>query len=258
MRDYNNRDSSPEPQRVQDDEYDFPYHYISYHAKDVFQNCRYFSWALNYEATIEFILANVINEGFKSIVDIGCGDGRMTREIQRALPSTKVIGIDYSDRAIQLARGMNPNIEFQCRNIVNKDVNECYDAAILMEVFEHIPLSEAVGFARAVGRLLSPKGRLFLTVPHTNCRLTNKHFQHFSEKKLAQYYESDFKIKKICPFEVHDIRKSIIDRIMANKLFILRERHIIKAAYAYYKKHLFIAKDGQNYQRLYMEAEKRS
>jgi len=159
----------------------------------------------------------------------------MTREFSHAFPRARVVGIDYSERAIHLARGMNPEMEFQCCDIGRRKKIEKYDLAILMEVFEHIPLSEANEFVYAVSAHLNPLGRLYLTVPHTNCRLTPKHFQHFSENKLTRYFESFFQILELCPFEVHDIRKNILDRIF-NKYFILNEPHILNSAYSYYKK----------------------
>jgi 2-polyprenyl-3-methyl-5-hydroxy-6-metoxy-1,4-benzoquinol methylase len=245
------------PKKIQDEEYTFPYHYISSHGKNAFRHALSFSWALNYEATIEFIIANLRQISFSTIVDIGCGDGRMTRELSVAFPRARVVGIDYSERAIQLARGMNPRIEFQCCDIVRRKKAERFDAAVLMEVLEHIAISEANEFVHAVSAHLNSSGRLYLTIPHTNCRLTPKHYQHFTETMLARYFESDFRILELCPFEVHDIRKSILDRLFTNKAFILNECHILNAVYAFYKKYLFRAKPDQNYQRLYMEAQKK-
>ena len=89
------------------------------------------------------------NINTKSMIDIGCGDGRLSREIKRSFPECTVTGIDYSKRAINLAMAMNqdmPEINFIAQDIINERINQKHDVAILMEVYEHIPLDQTNEF----------------------------------------------------------------------------------------------------------------
>ena len=67
-------------QEVQEEQYQFPYHYIVQFKED-FSISLLFPWGLNYASTMEFLMVKVAEDKkVKSIIDIGCGDGRFTRE----------------------------------------------------------------------------------------------------------------------------------------------------------------------------------
>lgn len=64
-----------------------------------------------------------------------------------------MLGVDYSSKAINLAKAMNQDlreIAFECTDITVDNNLSQFDAAILMEVFEHIPLDMTVDFMREV------------------------------------------------------------------------------------------------------------
>src|SRR5688572_17116848 len=97
------------PQHLQDAEYRFPYHYVSQwrpHFTQTFSD----SWGINYVSTLEHLLERLGAMRFESLVDVGCGDGRLAREIAAAFPGRDILGVDYSARAIGLARAMNAHI----------------------------------------------------------------------------------------------------------------------------------------------------
>jgi len=56
--------------------------------------------------------------GDEHVLDVGCGDGKVTAEIARAVPRGSVTGVDASPSMIRFARkafppGRHPNLEFQ-------------------------------------------------------------------------------------------------------------------------------------------------
>ena len=67
---------------------------------------------------------------FDSIIDIGCGDGKVTREIKASFPMKEVIGVDYSEKSLQFARAFSPHIPFLTKT------EKQFDAFVLVEVFE--------------------------------------------------------------------------------------------------------------------------
>ncbi|MCW3996235.1 MAG: methyltransferase domain-containing protein [Candidatus Bathyarchaeota archaeon] len=50
--------------------------------------------------------------GNETLLDIGCGDGKITAELARYLPNGRVLGIDSSKQMINLARKTFPNAKF--------------------------------------------------------------------------------------------------------------------------------------------------
>ena len=147
-------------QELQDDEYWFPYHYVA-QFRDQFRHFFLDTWAINYASTIEYLIARMAGETYPRIVDIGCGDGRFSRELALAFPQSSITGIDYSKRAVSLASAMNQdvdNLQFMSLDITESPEVKLFDFAVLMEVFEHIPLESAASFISAVRELLKPGG----------------------------------------------------------------------------------------------------
>ena len=123
-------------QKLQDEEYDFPYHYVS-QFRNGFSQVFNDTWGINYVSTIEYIIEQLKHEKFNSLIDIGCGDGRLVRELSIEFPNQNIFGIDYSSRAINLARIMNKNCKYFQSDITCEVVRKA-DVITLVEVFEHI------------------------------------------------------------------------------------------------------------------------
>jgi len=92
-------------QKVQEDLYEFPYHYIGQKI-EIYK----LIWQIEY-----FSIFNIIKNILKpfsnqKILDAGCGDGRFCYEFRDQ--NVDIIGVDYSQRAINFAKGFNPNVDF--------------------------------------------------------------------------------------------------------------------------------------------------
>jgi len=244
-------------QKSQEGEYWFPYHYVAQYKDDNFRHCYLDTWAINYVSTIEFLLDKIRTDTHKTIVDIGCGDGRFSREIALADTACQVTGIDYSERAAGLASAMNsdvPNLNFRSVDITGPHGLEPFDSAILMEVFEHIPLPDTGKFMSGVRGLLKDGGTLHLTVPHVNKPLDDMHFQHFTVEKLLGHLEGRFEVLEVVPFERAAFSRRVISWVLANSFFILNNARLLSLVYRYYKKRLFIPCSEKNCQRIYVRA----
>lgn len=64
-------------------------------------------------------LSNIEFMGNEKVLDIGCGDGRVTAEIAKKVPHGSVKGIDKSENMVQHARSMHqqPNLSFDVLDI---------------------------------------------------------------------------------------------------------------------------------------------
>jgi 2-polyprenyl-3-methyl-5-hydroxy-6-metoxy-1,4-benzoquinol methylase len=242
---------------AQENEYAFPYHYVTEFHNDRFRQHFVDTWGINYALTIELMIDRVNRLDPSSVVDIGCGDGRLTRELDVHTTVDRVVGVDYSQRAIQLANAMNqdrPGLEFFASDIAGSLALGSFEAAVLMEVFEHIPIDQAALFMQSVRGLLKPGAKLLLTVPHSNKPIEYKHYQHFTAKSLLKYVEPFFKIDEIIPFEKRGWRRRALDKALCNRWFILNNARLLKAIYRYHKSRLFYCKSENDCQRLFLQA----
>ena len=247
-------DTALNEQDIQELEYFFPYHYIS-EFRNGFSQTFNWTWGLYHASTVEFLMEQLRRFEFRSIADIGCGDGRFTRELAIEFPGKKVIGIDYSKKAISMAKALNPLIPFMQVDIIRSTINETFDLITLIEVLEHIPLDQVGDFIQSVADLLNPGGRLIMTVPHLNKPLEDKHFQHFTLKSLEKATSFVFKIDKAVFFERSTIQSKVLNKVLTNQLFILNQRQLKNFIYWIYKTWLFSASE-KNCSRMYLELSK--
>jgi trans-aconitate 2-methyltransferase len=114
------------------------------------------------------LIAKLGLSGAESVLDIGCGDGKVTAEIARQVPAGHVLGVDSSADMIDLARrafpaAACPNLEFHRGDARALDLDARFDVAFsnatLHWVKDHGPVLG--GAARALlpgGRLLFQMG----------------------------------------------------------------------------------------------------
>jgi 2-polyprenyl-3-methyl-5-hydroxy-6-metoxy-1,4-benzoquinol methylase len=248
---------TPIEAKLQEDEYVFPYHYVTQFKNGKFKQHFVDVWGINYAITLDFVLQRVEDYAPASIVDIGCGDGRLTREIADLECVDRVLGVDFSHRAIDLAKAMNfdkQQANYLSLDITHQRLDEKFDMAVLMEVFEHIPLDQCEEFMGAVRSLLKPGGKLIITVPHANKSVEYKHFQHFTSDTLLKYLDGIFVVESVIPFERRALSRRILDGVLCNSLFVLNNRRILNYIFQYHKKWLFTCSSEKDCQRLYVEA----
>ena len=106
--------------KIQETDNIFPYHYIPSNTDGGFSQTKYWSWGYRYLGGIKVVSDQIAKYNFDSIIDIGCGDGRFLAEISRLYPNRYYCGIDYSKRAINLAKAFNPHIDYQYLNILEE------------------------------------------------------------------------------------------------------------------------------------------
>lgn len=102
-----------------------------------------------YSSNIQQMLANIGYTDLPdvtSILDVGCGDGRACAALAKLAPAAAIVGIDYCEGRILLARqsiGESDRMKFVHADI-HDFVDEClknnthYDLVICNEVLEHL------------------------------------------------------------------------------------------------------------------------
>lgn len=140
-----------------------------------------------HDAYVSRVVDIVKDSGARAVIEIGCGDGWNCSKLAEA--GLDVVGIDWSRNAIVYANMLVPNAQFYCGDLRDPEFVERFpqpfDAAIFVEVIEHIPPEHCVDALRNVSATLKKGGLLVLTTPSTNLPNTNpQHYRHFDEKTL--------------------------------------------------------------------------
>ncbi|MBW2996327.1 class I SAM-dependent methyltransferase [Candidatus Woesearchaeota archaeon] len=170
-------------QEKQEREYEFPYHHLL--KRKTARGIEYFSY-------LDIVITLLKKYNSKNILDLGCGDGRGTKELSHFFK--RVEGVDYSERAISFAKAFSPNINFKVIDF-SKEINEYnlnFDSVVCIEVIEHIKSDILKMFIRNISKVLKKKGIVIITTPTFKMRLPKKHYQHFNEEKLESLFGKEF------------------------------------------------------------------
>ena len=117
-----------------------------------------YRWAMDLVSRLDL-------RGDERVLDIGCGDGKITAQLASRLPKGKVLGIDLSRDMIDFARDKYPtetysNLAFQWGDASKLDFNEEFDLVVsfacLHWVKDHLPV------LKGIERSLVPSGRVLL------------------------------------------------------------------------------------------------
>lgn len=110
--------------------------------------------------------------GDESILDVGCGDGKITADISRFVPDGTVTGIDLSKDMIDWAKKQYhsleyPNLDFYEGSFHDPAIEgKTYDVIVSFCALQHsFDQKKAV---LSLSKLLNPGGKLFILVPTRN------------------------------------------------------------------------------------------
>jgi trans-aconitate 2-methyltransferase len=104
--------------------------------------------------------------GNEHILDVGCGDGKVTAELARAVPKGSVTGIDASPEMIRFARktfppAKHPNLEFQVMDARKIRRARRFDIVFSSSVLHWV--DDHPAFLRGAAACLRPGGRLVVS-----------------------------------------------------------------------------------------------
>lgn len=125
----------------------------------------------------------------KTILEIACGTGRVTRHLQKTFPNARLIATDFNKDMLSIARQMTPgtNIEWQTADAQELPFDDrSFDLVIFQFGLMFVPdkpkaLSEA-------HRVLRPGGRLLFS---TWDRLENNPVFDLADKVVKKYFPID-------------------------------------------------------------------
>jgi len=121
--------------------------------------------ALAQEASARAIIDGLNLRKEESILDIGCGEGTVTRHIAEQVPEGRVVGIDISEEMISLAKQEQQlsNLRFECQGAESFALNETFDRVVSFNALHWVRDHSAL--LTQVKKVLRPGGTLhFLMV----------------------------------------------------------------------------------------------
>ena len=135
---------------------------------------------LAYEKRIQFSLKFLKQNS--RILDIGCGDGTVTKAVSVATAST-TSAIDVSEQAVKVAQEFNssPHITYLVSNIEDYHPGQKFDGILMFEIIEH--LFQPEGVLRKLNSLLNEEGILLISTPNDK-RLTKRARSTFRKKHI--------------------------------------------------------------------------
>lgn len=104
----------------------------------------------------------------KLVLDVGCGTGLFAYMVAKK-GAKKVVGIDYSNEAIKIARESHRHQNLQYSNIDVKSIKEKYDVIVSIGTLEH--MDDPLKILKIMKSHLAPNGKIIITSPNwTNPR----------------------------------------------------------------------------------------
>jgi SAM-dependent methyltransferase len=133
-------------------------------APEKFGPVKTFFYRLCAEPSVEPMHRRIAAEvpvGAGSVLDLGCGAGKVVRLIASAHPGVRVVGIDSSEPMIRAARKVSaPNVEFRHGTVERSASPGEFDFALSVLSFHH--WEEPAETLAGVHRALAPGGRFWI------------------------------------------------------------------------------------------------
>ncbi len=139
--------------------------------------------------------------GDEEVLDIGCGDGKVTQYLAESLTTGTITGIDISDNMIEHAKKNYPSIEFKVQDVKDLEYKEEYDLAVAFSTLEWIDDQPAV--IQKIYNSVRPGGRVLLELP---TKLFNPKLFKAIKNVIHSEKWKDFFIAYQPNWILHDIR----------------------------------------------------
>ncbi|HOK57501.1 MAG TPA: methyltransferase domain-containing protein [Methanothrix sp.] len=132
--------------------------------------------------------------GDERILDVGCGDGKITARISQLVPDGSVLGIDISPDMISFARRRHPsdvfrNLRFEQGDALDLRFQEEFDIVVSFACLHWI--RDHLSVLRGICRSLVPGGRMFIQCGGRGnaAQLLDTTAEVIMEEHFAPYFE---------------------------------------------------------------------
>jgi SAM-dependent methyltransferase len=209
---------APDRFTMQARRYAFPYHYLTDVSPDgAISIYKQLAWGLEYMTYMTWVRGQILLVQPQSLLDVGCGDGRLCSLLGDW--AGRYVGVDLSEQAIAFAQAFNPGREF----VVGfaSDIPGAFHVVACIEVLEHIPDRDMVGFVTSLREKVAPQGRLLVSVPTAVRPVNPKHHRHYTLQLLQEHLSPHFDIMSHTYLFQCGWQTDLLNRLLSNRRFIL-------------------------------------
>jgi 2-polyprenyl-3-methyl-5-hydroxy-6-metoxy-1,4-benzoquinol methylase len=145
---------------------------------------------LFYNSVIDLLIDNGVNFDSKSIVDVGCGTGHLLKTIYDKFDNVNLMGLDYSDSALKIAKKTCPIADLYQFNIYD-GYPQKFDIVLCTEVLEHLLYPEKA--LETCLETVADDGVLLVTVPNGRKDTYLGHINFWSPESWKVFIETNCK-----------------------------------------------------------------
>lgn len=157
-------------------------------------------WQLR-QRNVDQLLSYLRNSKANRILDLGCGNGWLTHQLQHATNSEFVLGLDVNATELEQALSLfgNDNCHFAYGDIFTAQIEQApFDAIILASCAQYFPNLETL-LCRLL-ELLTPKGEIHLL----DTPIYDPETVEMARQRTLQYYQSEEKKAMQLFYHHHD------------------------------------------------------
>jgi 3' terminal RNA ribose 2'-O-methyltransferase Hen1 len=186
------------------------------------------------EQRIGAVMAALRSCGARRVLDLGCGEGKLLRELLKDSQFDEIVGLDVSLRTLETAKDRlkidripqnNANrLKLLHGSLMYRDRRlEGFDAAAIVEVIEHLDPPRLLAFERVVFEFARPR-TIVLTTPNREYNITwenvgserLRHPDHRFEWTRAEFQKWAAEIASKNGYEVRFLPVGLVDETLGS------------------------------------------
>src|SRR6202163_178425 len=116
--------------------------------------------AVQYRIAMAVLAEHTFN-GDEAVLDVGCGDGKITHQLALRVPKGRVVGIDSSESMIRFAKethAVQATLSFELKDVTNLRYKNEFDVAVSTFCLQWV--REKLTAFRGVRNSLRPGGKM--------------------------------------------------------------------------------------------------
>ncbi|NIA69076.1 class I SAM-dependent methyltransferase [Pelagibius litoralis] len=192
------------------------------------------------------IVVDLLRGEKKKVADFGCGDGRISAEL--ASHGHSVSGFEFFPHLVRYCEVLVKSGTFYCFDLTKRMTEDWsehfgrYDAAIAIEVYEHLPPEKCPILLETVKKVLKPGGVLVLSVPSHAMPFSKLHYRHFSVEDIhKEIAGAGFKIDRTVG--QYDIKRTGESFFFRNYIERLADNRFIRFKYFFEKRKRYFGRE---------------
>jgi 2-polyprenyl-3-methyl-5-hydroxy-6-metoxy-1,4-benzoquinol methylase len=136
-----------------------------------------------YNRVLDFVVDNGLQHNVKSIADVGCGAGYLTRLLLNRFAFQNAVGFDFSNQALTIARRLCPEGNFHEHDIY-APLNDKFELLFCIEVLEHLLYP-----GKAFDNLLDSAAIVVMSIPNGRLDTFGGHINYWSLESWLVFLE---------------------------------------------------------------------